>query len=204
MIYPTTEEEKRAFYQAALPGFLEYLRSHMSAIEQVELAETREGIVSFPATQVLGGVQKTVRVPLSLIASVVGEMAEDLQDDFEAWKESAWLQLLSRFNERVDVIAGAATKTPIVEQSETTVAIAPHRLHVWGRVNSLNLTLTPGDAGIANEYMLQFTVGSENFSLTLSGTISWVEEPEFMEGYTYAVSILNGLAVAAGWEAATE
>ena len=66
MIYPTTEEEKRAFYAMALPGFLEYLRSHMSAIEQVELASTREGIVSFPATQILGGVQKTVRVPVGI------------------------------------------------------------------------------------------------------------------------------------------
>lgn len=67
MMYPTTEEEKRAFYQQVLPGFLEYVRSHMSAIEQVELATVKDGIVSFPATQILGGVQKTVRVPLSLL-----------------------------------------------------------------------------------------------------------------------------------------
>lgn len=67
MMYPTTEEEKRAFYQQVLPGFLEYVRSHMSAIEQVELATVKDGIVSFPATQILGGVQKTVRVPLTLL-----------------------------------------------------------------------------------------------------------------------------------------
>lgn len=79
MMYPTTEEEKRAFYQAALPGFLEYLRSHMSAIEQVELAETREGIVSFPATQTLGGVQKTVRVPLSLLTADYDRAIADIE-----------------------------------------------------------------------------------------------------------------------------
>lgn len=83
MIYPTTEEEKRAFYQAALPGFLEYLRTHMSAIEQVELADTREGIVSFPATQVLGGVQKTVRVPLSLLMSGVDAVVADTEQATE-------------------------------------------------------------------------------------------------------------------------
>ena len=66
---PTKQEELQAFYQKALPGFIEYVRTHQSAIEEVELALTKDGIVSFPATQVLGGVQKTVRVPLSLITA---------------------------------------------------------------------------------------------------------------------------------------
>ena len=68
---PTKQEELQAFYQKALPGFIEYVRTHQSAIEEVELALTKDGIVSFPATQVLGGVQKTVRVPLSLITANV-------------------------------------------------------------------------------------------------------------------------------------
>lgn len=80
MMYPTTEEEKRAFYQQVLPGFLEYVRSHMSAIEQVELATVRDGIVSFPATQILGGVQKTVRVPLSLLTRDIDEAEQQARD----------------------------------------------------------------------------------------------------------------------------
>ena len=68
---PTKQEELQAFYQKVLPGFIEYVRTHQSAIEEVELALTKDGIVSFPATQVLGGVQKTVRVPLSLITANV-------------------------------------------------------------------------------------------------------------------------------------
>ena len=79
-MYATTEEEKRAFYQDALPGFLEYLRSHMKAIEQVELAVTREGIVSFPATQILGGVQKTVRVPISLLTAEFDTAISEVED----------------------------------------------------------------------------------------------------------------------------
>lgn len=71
MIDPTSEQELRSFYEKALPGFLEYLRSHATAIENAELAVSREGIVSFPATQVLGGVVKTVRVPLSLVTKDV-------------------------------------------------------------------------------------------------------------------------------------
>lgn len=67
MIYPTTQEEMQAFIEAAMPAFLEYLRTHQTAIEQVELAQVSDGITSFPAIQTLGGVRKTVRVPLSLI-----------------------------------------------------------------------------------------------------------------------------------------
>ena len=67
MIYPTTQEEMQAFIEAAMPAFLEYLRTHQTSIEQVELAQSSVGITSFPAIQNLGGVKKTVRVPLSLI-----------------------------------------------------------------------------------------------------------------------------------------
>ena len=67
MIFPTTQEEMQAFIEAAMPAFLEYLRTHQTAIEQVELAQVSDGITSFPAIQNLGGVRKTVRVPLSMI-----------------------------------------------------------------------------------------------------------------------------------------
>lgn len=93
-------------------------------------------------------------------------------------------------------------RTPKVQQTETTVAIDPNKLNIWGSVASLNLTLTPGTAGIANEYMLQFTAASDNFTLTLSDTVRWAVEPEFQAGYTYYVSIQDGLGLCAGWEAA--
>lgn len=94
-MYATTEEEKRAFCQAVMPVFLEYLRTHQSAIEQVELATVRDGIVSFPATQILGGVAKTVRVPLALIGQEVRDIADSVQDDYEAWLETIQLQWTS-------------------------------------------------------------------------------------------------------------
>lgn len=65
-----SQEELQQFYVQALPGFLEYLRTHQSRIEDVELATVMTGIKSMPATQTLGGVEKTVRVPLALL--VVG------------------------------------------------------------------------------------------------------------------------------------
>lgn len=94
------------------------------------------------------------------------------------------------------------TKTVKVQQTETTVAIDPNKMNVWGSVAALNITLTPGTAGVVNEYMLQFTAASDNFTLTLSDTVRWAVEPEFQAGYTYYVSIQDGLGLCAGWEAA--
>lgn len=94
------------------------------------------------------------------------------------------------------------TKTVKVQQTETTVAIDPNKMNIWGSVAALNITLTPGTAGVVNEYMLQFTAASDNFTLTLSDTVRWAVEPEFQAGHTYYVSIQDGLGLCAGWEAA--
>lgn len=77
MTYATTYEEQLRFCAEVMPVFLEYVRTHQTSMEGVELAVVKDGIVSFPATQVLGGVQKTVRVPLSVITKNVDD-AENL------------------------------------------------------------------------------------------------------------------------------
>lgn len=92
------------------------------------------------------------------------------------------------------------TKQLMVQMTSTTATVEPGKLYVWGSVTGLNLTLSPGTAGLENEYKLQFTAGS-GFTLTLDSTVRWVNDPEWTEGWTYQVSIENGLAVSAGWEA---
>ena len=49
--------------------------------------------------------------------------------------------------------------------------------------------------------MLEFTVSGNDFNLTLPAGVRWVENPTWDDGYTYQVSIINNLAVYAGWEA---
>lgn len=98
----------------------------------------------------------------------------------------------------------ADVRPPLVEQTATTATIHPNCLNKWtDAVQNLNITLAAGESNVANEYMLEFTVSGENFALTCSG-LRWVngETPDWEDGYTYQVSIVNGLAVAAGWEAA--
>lgn len=88
----------------------------------------------------------------------------------------------------------------VVNHTNTTVSIKPNVLNVWGAVNSLNISFTAGNSGDENEYKMQFKVNSNSFTLTLPNGVKWVEEPEWESGYTYQVSVLNGLALGAGWE----
>ena len=74
-------------------------------------------------------------------------------------------------------------------------------LNVWGAVTSLTISLAAGAAEVVNEYMMQFTVSGTAFTLSLPSGIRWTEEPEWEDGATYQVSIVNNLAVAAEWEA---
>ena len=52
------------------------------------------------------------------------------------------------------------------------------------------------------EYMMEFTVSGDNFTLTLPSGVRWMEEPDFEAGSTYQVSVLNNLAIYAAWESA--
>lgn len=94
------------------------------------------------------------------------------------------------------------TKTTMVTQTETVVSIKPNKLYIWDNADSLHISLSPGDGGIMNEYMLQFTVSGNDFVLEFLEEVRWVDEPDFAAGNTYMVSIVNNLAIGAEWEAA--
>ena len=90
----------------------------------------------------------------------------------------------------------------VVAQTSTSVSIDPNVLNRWATpVSSLTIGFNAGVSGKVNEYMLEFTAG-EGFTLTLPNSVRWQEEPEWESGHTYQVSIVAGLALYAGWEAA--
>jgi hypothetical protein len=80
--------------------------------------------------------------------------------------------------------------------SDTTFVLTPNTFHVWDVVSELNLTLGDETSGVANEFLFQFTSGSEATSLTLPEEIKWVNgvHPTIVENMIYQVSILKGLA----------
>ena len=94
--------------------------------------------------------------------------------------------------------------TIISESTEVKDSILPNELNKWGKIKSLTINSFQGaQEEHVNEYMLEFTVSGDDFTLTLPEGVRWVEEPTWENGYTYQVSIVNNLAVFAGWEAQT-
>ena len=90
------------------------------------------------------------------------------------------------------------------ENTEVKESILPNELNKWGKIKSLTINSFQGaQEGYVNEYMLEFIVSGDDFTLTLPEGVRWVEEPTWENGYTYQVSIVNNLAVFAGWEVQT-
>jgi hypothetical protein len=85
--------------------------------------------------------------------------------------------------------------------SSTPYSIAPNTLHVWGEVGALYLSLTTGEVGYVQEYMIQFTSGSTATTLTLPNTLKWINgfTPSDIEAdHVYQISIMNGIGVIGG------
>ena len=90
-----------------------------------------------------------------------------------------------------------------VSQSASSAQIAPNVLNRWGEVGTLTVTFAAGTAGEVNEYMIEFTCPSSAATvLTLPSTVRWANDDELdpEAGYTYQISIVDNLAVYAGWE----
>lgn len=79
MFNVTNQAELEAFCAYAMPVFLERLKSAAAKAGNIELAVTLEGISTLPAIQSIGGVEKTVRVPLSLLTRVVDFKVEEAE-----------------------------------------------------------------------------------------------------------------------------
>lgn len=92
----------------------------------------------------------------------------------------------------------------IFENTEIKEFILPNVLNKWGNIKSLTIHSFQGaQEGCVNEYMLEFIVSGDDFTLTLPDGVRWIEEPTWENGYIYQVSIVNNLAVFAGWEVQT-
>lgn len=79
--------------------------------------------------------------------------------------------------------------------SDTTFTLTPNTFHVWDEVASLDLSFANEQAGVANEYIFQFTSGATATSLTLPDSIKYVNDssPVIAENKIYQISILKGL-----------
>lgn len=85
--------------------------------------------------------------------------------------------------------------------SDTTFTLTPNTFHVWDGVSTLTLTLGSETSGVANEFLFQFTSGSESTSLILPDDIKWTndEAPVIEANKIYQISILKGLGSVMSW-----
>lgn len=88
MIY-TTQAELEAICARLYPVFMEYVRTHSSGTGDIELHNSMEGVDSLPANYSLGGVEKIVRVPLSLLTKEVDAQIAACVDASEAANTAA-------------------------------------------------------------------------------------------------------------------
>lgn len=79
--------------------------------------------------------------------------------------------------------------------NDTTFVLTPNTFHVWNEVASLDLSFADETAGVANEYLFQFTSGTTPTTLTLPDSIKWANDaaPTIVENKIYQVSVLKGL-----------
>ena len=84
------------------------------------------------------------------------------------------------------------------DTNDTTFALTPNTMHVWGEVESLTLSLAPNtEPNILAEYCFQFsTPANKATEFQLQG-VQWVDEvvPTILKGKTYQGSVVNGVAI---------
>jgi hypothetical protein len=84
---------------------------------------------------------------------------------------------------------------------DTTFALTPNTMHVWGEVKSLKLTLAlKPDKAFVEEYCFQFTCpAASGTELSLPTTIKWIGDVfKPQKGQTYQGCIVNGLLIMGG------
>lgn len=97
-------------------------------------------------------------------------------------------------------------RTRRVVQTLTEVEIQPNVKNIWvDPIAELTITFADGIEGYDNEYMIQFQCpDNEPTALTLPQGLQWVDDDpiELEPGWLYQISIIDNLAIYAGWEAA--
>lgn len=95
---------------------------------------------------------------------------------------------------------GVDTRVKLVNHgtADTTFALTPNTMHVWGEVETLSLSLAPNtEPNIRAEYDFQFTtLANKATEFQLQG-VQWVDEvvPTILKGKTYQGSVVNGVAI---------
>ena len=88
---------------------------------------------------------------------------------------------------------------PYFPITETGVTISPNTYNVIsGEISMLEVDFDEPIDGIINEYFIEFTTISGTVpTISFNSDVKWVDgvQPDWLDGYTYQVSIVNNLGV---------
>lgn len=96
--------------------------------------------------------------------------------------------------------SSALQPVEIVEHGtgDTTFTLTPNKFHIWGEVESLNLSLGATSSVYLDEFLFQFTSGSTATVLSLPNNVMWMTDSIVEANKVYQVSIVNNIAVMGG------
>ena len=81
--------------------------------------------------------------------------------------------------------------------ADTTFALTPNAMHVWGEVVQLTLTLGAPMPNVVNEYSFEFQSPATPTNLSLPATLKWYNNytPTIRAGKRYQASIVNNVII---------
>ena len=81
--------------------------------------------------------------------------------------------------------------------ADTTFALTPNAMHVWGEVAQLSLKLGEPMPNVVNEYAFEFQSPSTPTNLSLPATLKWCNDyvPSIRAGKKYQASIVNNMII---------
>lgn len=201
--FPTTTDELDEYISA-------YMTAHIAeAIDSVTAAVVRQAVREYMADYgaAMESSSSDGDVPLvdddeldadNLTMPLVRTDAQGIPASFVQARVSALAKLAALY------VSGSDTPLDVVQQNEDDVTIDPNVLNVWATpLSNLRIAFNAGASDKVNEYMLQFTCDA-NFVLEFDDDVRWAEEPDFVDGNTYQISVLDGLAICVGWEEVEE
>ena len=134
----------------------------------------------------------------SLNTKVDADAFDDLVSEVEE-NELVIAKALTDLNNKVEEILNNSTcgSYPQInhETNDTTFVLTPNTMHVWGIVDSLDLTLGESIEGVLNEYIFIFETGSEPAEVILPDSLKFESDSNLSikPFKKYIVSIVNEL-----------
>lgn len=134
---------------------------------------------------------RSVRVSLEFIKSMVDKARTDIQSAIEDAKK------IKKGDKGDD---GKDGRIALVNHgtNDTTFALTPNVMHVWGEVERLNLSLAPNtEPAILAEYCFQFSTPANKATEFQLHGVEWHDGvvPTILKGKTYQGSVVNGVAI---------